>query len=231
VLGFHGLPSSLAMSQCADVDSKFSRAPVFRDFLPSGFYIGGVAGAGLHTATLGDPYEHWSYTDTTQKGAAFNIGATLGYNGQFGSFVLGAEGDWSWTNFKHDSYGYEEEAQIHSKWDSFATVRGRAGWAVSNVLVYATGGVVFADVTNTAQYNYSPYMCGQSGGYWSCASKWRTGLAVGAGIEGKLTQNWSAKLEYLYLALPSVATIDLGYPANWNNDAHIVRFGLNYHFR
>ena len=100
------------------------------------------------------------------------------------------------------------------------------------MLFYVTGGAAFADYKNSAQFTFAPQMCGQTGGAWSCRSGTSTGLAVGGGIEAMLAQNWSAKAEYLYLNLPSVTTTDLvtGAGYSWNNSAHIVRVGANYHF-
>ena len=196
----------------------------------SGLYFGGVAGIGNHTTELGDPDENWAYGSPTTKGTAVNLGGTVGYNWQYRSFVYGLEGDLSWTNYKKDTFGYDSTSVIHSQWDWFSTARARAGIVFDNTLFYLTGGAAFVKTNHTAQYNYSPYMCGESGGYWSCSSSTRTGLAVGGGVEAMLWSHWSAKAEYLYISLPSVTTNDMDYIANWNDSAHIVRFGLNYHY-
>jgi outer membrane immunogenic protein len=65
--------------------------------------------------------------------------------------------------------------------------------------------------------------CGTLGVLPNCsASAWRLGLAAGLGVEWGITQNWSAKLEYLYIAV-------LGSGASTDN-LNTVRAGLNYRF-
>jgi outer membrane immunogenic protein len=70
----------------------------------------------------------------------------------------------------------------------------------------------------------------------------QTGWTIGGGVEARLMDNWSAKAEYLYLDLGSVAdtfnTVGVtGAGAGavvatrtYNSDIreHIFRFGLNY---
>ena len=60
---------------------------------------------------------------------------------------------------------------------------------------------------------------------------WATGFTVGAGIEAKLADNWSARLEYLYINYgeedleldPVDDTFDF-------EDVHAIRAGVAYHF-
>lgn len=199
----------------------------------SGFYLGGTIGLNSTKSVFTDPYGYITYAPgITNKDLAWNIGATLGYNWQVQSFVFGIEGDWSWTNFEKTSLGYTSPSTIQSQWDWFSTVRVRAGYAIDNILLYVTGGAAFVKNNHQAQYLYAPYFCGQSGGYWSCPSGTETGFVVGAGIEAIVAQNWSLKLEYLYLDMPTITTTDTvyGIPYSWNDDAHVVRLGLNYRF-
>jgi outer membrane immunogenic protein len=196
----------------------------------TGLYFGGVAGMGLFASEFTDFGEVTTPKTITNKGTTFNVGGTAGYNWQLRSVVFGAEADGSWTNFNETTVGHPGFS-IQAKTSWYSTVRIRAGWAADNLLFYVTGGAAFADYKNTAQFAFAPQMCGQNGGAWSCPSGTSTGLAVGAGIEAMLAQNWSAKVEYLYLNLPSVTTTDVvsGAGSSWNNSAHILRFGANYH--
>ena len=64
------------------------------------------------------------------------------------------------------------------------------------------------------------------------------GWTVGGGVEAAVTTNISLKLEYLYLhfdegtRLDPVSSVVLGTPVFWdqNNDAHVVRAGVNFKF-
>jgi outer membrane immunogenic protein len=196
----------------------------------SGLYFGGVAGMGLFASEFTDFNELITPKTITNKGTTFNVGGTAGYNWQLRSAVFGVEADGSWTNYNQTTVG-KPLTTIQAKTSWYSTVRIRAGWAADNLLFYVTGGAAFAHYKNTADFTFAPMMCGQNGGGWSCPSGTSTGLAVGAGIEWMLAQNWSAKVEYLYLNLPSVTTTDVvsGAGASWNNSAQILRVGVNYH--
>lgn len=205
----------------------------------TGFYVGGTVGVDWQSSTFNDPLTEISPTATTHNnGTSFEGGVTAGYNWQFQPIVLGVEADWNWAGFSKTTAGYaagtSSQSTIQSKSDWFSTVRGRAGWATGNMLLYVTGGVAFVNYSDAAQYpTYSPdiYKCGGSGGFWSCPSGTATGYTIGGGIEAKLLQNWSFKLEYLYLQVPTVNTTDVnGYPFSWKYSAQTVRFGTNYHF-
>ena len=102
--------------------------------------------------------------------------------------------------------------QFSNPW--FGTVRGRAGVAFSNVLVYGTAGLAYGDLRlDTAGLTESHASIG-----WS----------AGAGIEVGFTPRWSAKAEWLYLDL-----MDRGFSGTGTNNglaANLIRFGVNYHF-
>jgi outer membrane immunogenic protein len=202
----------------------------------AGFYLGGTLGMGLNTSEFVDPHALISPIGaaTDNNGTSFNVGATAGYNWQIRSVVLGIEGDWSWTNFNKTSVGYVDTT-IQSQWNWFSTIRARAGLAMDNFLIYATGGPAFVKVKDAAQYlpSAGAFQCGDPGGFWSCSTETVTGLAVGAGLEAMVTQHWSVKLEYLYLDMPTITTADAvtaGAQYHWNESSQVVRFGANYHF-
>jgi outer membrane immunogenic protein len=210
------------------------KAPAMTNAAPAtswaGLYFGGAAGMGLFASEFTDFGEVTTPKTITNKGTTFNVGGTAGYNWQWRSAVFGLEADGSWTDYNQTTVGHPNFA-IQAKTNWFSTARVRAGLGADNILFSVTGGAAFADYKNTAQSAFAPHMCGQNGGSWSCPSGTSTGLAVGAGIEAMLAQNWSVKVEYLYLNLPSVTTTDVvsGAGYSWNNSAHILRFGANYH--
>jgi outer membrane immunogenic protein len=127
----------------------------------------------------------------------------------------------------------------------FATFRGRAGILVDpSLLLYGTGGLAVGEVKVLTQLSataqlFGPGVAGTipSGapvtvlGPASSESQTRVGWTAGAGLEKKFSQNWSAKLEYLYL--------DLGTKTYFGGTAnaidvsfhdHILRAGINYAF-
>lgn len=131
-----------------------------------------------------------------------------GYNYQSGSLVIGLEADIqiSDANDRFASYKFS------NPW--FGTVRGRLGYAMNNILVYATGGLAFGELRLDAPNGSQSYT--------------NTGWTIGAGVEVGIYQNWTAKVEYIYvdLARDNFSLI------NGNNDYNygMVRLGVNYHF-
>ena len=69
----------------------------------------------------------------------------------------------------------------------FGTVRVRAGYAVDRMLFYVTGGLAYGGLNSTALYDST-----SSAGY-----------TIGAGVEYAFTNNWTAKVEALYINLDS----------------------------
>src|SRR5262249_20896621 len=179
-------------------------------------------------------------------------GAQLGYNWQTQNLVLGAETDFQGSTQKGlASFMYPVDtgqacASINANCDLFpptlrvgesytatldyfGTIRGRAGYAFDSWLVYVTGGWVYGRFTTASD---------TPSGAISSGSTFRSGWALGGGIEGAIGQNWSWKAEYLALDFgswngQSTAQTQDG-PFVINHSIHgfdnILRVGLNYHF-
>jgi outer membrane immunogenic protein len=177
-----------------------------------------------------------------------------GCNYQFGAWVIGAEGDFSWTNKEGQSFsvngpgtsfnaagfqvapGAYRQTQEH--W--LATARGRLGYAVDKWLLYATGGGAWMKINSTESVTPIAFAPGVSGGpVFSTAlqTDTRSGWTVGAGFEYMLPYNWVIRAEYLFVEIPSYTTFT---PGTTFSDAknvtagkltdNIVRFGLAYKF-
>lgn len=145
------------------------------------------------------------------------VGGTIGYNYQIGQFVAGLEGDWDWADLNKNGVlgaGALAGDPYSNKVDQMLTVRARAGVAMDRALLYVTGGYAGAeDKVNV------PGVFG--------STDWRSGAAIGAGIEYAFTNNISAKAEYIYTAFPSKSYAP-GYKSDL--DISLVRAGLNYKF-
>jgi outer membrane immunogenic protein len=172
-------------------------------------------------------------------------GGQLGYNRQFGRFVVGIEGDIQASgqrsdqscltfcdfNFMAPAAVQFDDVQQRIPW--FATVRPRVGYASGPVLFYVTGGVAIANIrTSYSTTEFTPF----SGE----ASDTRAGAVAGAGIEAALIGNWTAKIEYLYLDFGNLTDTFIygpaAFPAAFRSDVsghvvdHIGRVGVNYRF-
>jgi outer membrane immunogenic protein len=189
-------------------------------------------------------------------------GGQAGYNWQTGNWVLGIEGDIQWSDEKGRANYLcavsvpvtaggctpgltaapaglvGTSAVLDQKLEWFGTVRGRAGiLATPRVLFYATGGLAYGSIKTNAA------LAGVTNGGVAITSvgsstDTRVGWTVGAGVEGKITQNWSAKLEYLYMDLGSfnggtytlAPASAIGVRTDSDFRDHILRAGINYTF-
>ncbi|WP_407187357.1 outer membrane protein [Bradyrhizobium centrosematis] len=163
----------------------------------AGPYLGGNIG-----------YEWGSVDNNPSKPSGFVGGVQAGYNFQNGPWVFGVEGDIQATG-ADDTFA---PWKFSNPW--FGTLRGRAGYAFSNVMFYGTAGLAFGELR------------GQTFGW--AESHTTAGWTIGAGAEVGLAPNWSAKLEYLYIDLSTsqfaITGVSNGYSAS------VVRAGVNYHF-
>ncbi|MGY8633280.1 porin family protein [Bradyrhizobium sp. 14AA] len=191
-------------------------------------------------------------------------GGQAGYNWQSTNWVFGIEGDLQWSGEKGRA-GYScvgtapaggpclptftflppgglagTTLTVDQKLEWFGTVRGRVGiLATPKVLFYGTGGLAFGEIKTTGTLSsfslVAPFGPIASVG---SSSTTRVGWTAGAGVEGKITQNWSAKLEYLYMDLGRFSsgpfTLSPALPISANVSSHftdhILRAGINYQF-
>ena len=159
-------------------------------------------------ANLG--YEWGSVDNATPRPGGIAGGIGGGYNWQNGQMVFGAEGDLNLSAAEDTFAPYK----FSNPW--FGTVRGRVGYAFSNVLAYATGGLAFGDLKATATATGAD------------ETKTELGWTVGLGMEVGFNANWSAKVEYLYMELGNRTFTTTGVENGLN--ASLLRFGVNYHF-
>jgi len=159
-------------------------------------------------ATLG--YEWGSVSNNPTKPKGIVGGATAGYNWQSGPIVFGVEGDISATGADDRFSDYK----FSNPW--FGTVRGRLGYAFNNVLLYGTAGLAFGSLE--AERNGLQQ------------SQTSVGWTAGVGAEVGIYQNWTAKIEYLYVDLSKNSYTLLPTPTDNALSFGTVRIGVNYHF-
>jgi outer membrane immunogenic protein len=225
------LLAAAASANAADLGRPFAPAPVAAQVYNwTGLYVGVNGGYGWGTQ---DPLSllanRLDRTSFNTSGGMF--GGTIGAQIQQGYVVLGFEGDLDWANIK--GTGIANPAilglplpgvtlNIASNISAVGTARARVGVAMNNWLFYATGGVagVKSSANGTA---IGTVPCGTLGQLPNCsASSWRPGMVAGLGAEWGFAQNWSAKLEYLYIeSLGSGVSMD---------HINTIRAGINYRF-
>jgi outer membrane immunogenic protein len=186
----------------------------------AGLNAGGLWGS--TSATIG---ENNTVGGFNGSGGGFIGGAQAGYNWMVGPVLLGGEMDFQGSTETQNLLGGAGGSPITATsaipW--FSTFRARVGYPVGSVMPYLTGGAVWG---HQSLSGYDP----SAGGNFSASNNFWT-YAVGAGVEGRIAQAWTAKLEYLWIGTPDTA---LSSPAStWADErsiGNVVRVGLNYHF-
>lgn len=153
-------------------------------------------------------YQWAKVTNNVTEPSGIAGGGQLGYNWQLGQFVFGLETDIQ-ASAADDTFA---PYKFSNPW--FGTLRARIGYAINNVMLYGTGGLAYGEL---------------KGEFFGLEEdKTLVGWTAGAGIEYGFTQNWSAKLEYLYMDLASrtysITGVDNGLHSSF------LRLGVNYHF-
>jgi outer membrane immunogenic protein len=165
----------------------------------AGPYLGGNLG-----------YEWGSVSNNPTKPSGFQGGVQAGYNWQPGGgpWVFGIEGDIQATG-ADDTFA---PWKFSNPW--FGTLRGRAGYALNNILFFGTGGLAFGELRGET--------------FGLAESHTTAGWTLGFGSEVGLDSHWSAKIEYLYIDLSEsrfgITGMSNGYRSS------VVRAGINYHF-
>lgn len=141
--------------------------------------------------TITVPKENFSSDDVV-------AGGQIGYNFQFGQWVIGPEFSFSGTAFEEshpisgDAFFSIGSTTVSSRIDDVLTVTGRLGYSVNNdLLVYAKGGYASADITAKGVTSFV-------GGDFNTSGR-SDGWTVGAGIEYRVSNSISFAVEYAHL--------------------------------
>jgi outer membrane immunogenic protein len=217
----------------------------------TGFYVGGNAGLSVaKNATDSTRMRSIVGFGSTQDLETFDLspqgglaGVQAGFNWQVSRrFVLGAEGDFQWTNANVvncvlgclDPVLHAGGLLFKQTLSSFGTLRGRAGWTNGPSLLYLTGGGAYGQVDTDETHTQT--------GHLSNVQETKWGWTAGGGLESQIVGNLTAKVEYLYLDLgktggQGIFDNSLGAGTNLNTynfssrlHDHVFRAGLNYKF-
>ena len=213
----------------------------------TGLYVGGNVGYGfgndLVAQTIRSPVLATTEPNShiTPKGVVG--GVQLGYNWQGGrNWLVGFEADLQGTAQTDtacapaacvtlSATSTTDIFTVQHQLDYFGTLRGRLGAINDNVVYYVTGGAAFGHVKQTVNVNATQLIPPDISTHGSTADM--IGWVVGGGIEAALWGGWTAKAEYLYMDLGSLAqtfTLRDGEVLTTNSMIrdHIVRVGANY---
>ena len=126
-------------------------------------------------------------------------GAQIGYNYQIGGVVLGFEADFDGSMATKSITAGSASGTNQIPW--IGTLRGRVGYAFDRFLVYATAGGAATQLLSTVNV----------GGIGSASTSNTTGAwTAGGGLEVAITDNLSARVEYLYLDTGNIPVAQVG---------------------
>ncbi len=233
----------------------------------TGLYIGAHGGAGWGTTDVdaniggliaglgipGVPGIAFSLPVTSHNTNGWLAGGQIGYNWQSDRIVFGIEGDISWTNLEGTSdclIIFECKTQFN--W--MADFTGRLGFVpIDRLLVYAKGGVAFANVDYSFGNSIAIGASGGTPGGAASASGSVNDTLIGGlfgfGAEYAFWPNWSAKIEYNFMdfgkadynlpitasasgfGLAAPVSITVNAPISITQMVHVMKFGVNYRFQ
>jgi outer membrane immunogenic protein len=214
LIGLVALASSAAaadLSRPAPVP-YYPKAPVYVPYSWTGFYVGLNGGGAFGNS-------NWDSTGNRNISGGL-VGGTIGYNYQWGRAVFGVEGDIDWADINGSTNNScPLGCKTSDTW--LSTVRGRIGYAADRFMPFVTGGAAFGDIRASTPG-------------FAAASSTNAGWTLGGGLEGAITQNWTAKVEYLYVDLGKF-NCGLNCGAGLVNDnvsfhTNLLRAGVNYKF-
>ena len=248
--------SGAASAAAADLPARvWTKAPAVTDsnYNWGGWYVGGNAGGAWGRSEAASAFVNGTAPIANQQAVSaaspqldpdgFTAGGQVGYNHQVDRWLFGVEADASYFGLKQARSvtapapigisSFTTTNSVTTDW--LVSVRPRVGYAVDRTLFYATGGLALTEVKFGSSFTDTT---GQSEA--ARFSKTAVGWTAGAGVEHVFTNNWSAKVEYLYSdfgkqsatgpvfaggnVTPSIIAHDIDLKTN------TVRGGLNYHF-
>ena len=200
----------------ADLPSSKGLPPV-PEFSQSGYdWSGAYAGV-----QVGGVWAQGTYASSVNINSFGSFGGGhAGYNDQFGALVVGVQGEANILGVAGSNTVLRNFYQFNQSY--LASVDGRLGYALDNVLFYAIGGAAFTDTTHAV--NGAIFKNGNSFG-WD----------VGAGVEYGFATHWSVRVEYRhydfgsssFAAIPGIGAV----PAHtFAKTDDTFRIGLTYKF-
>jgi len=246
----------------ADIPVK-ARPPVIEVWTWDGYYIGANGGYSWgRSKTTAQFFNSGTGALISTSTSKFNLdgpiaGGQIGMLRQHGQWVWGVEADAQWsgqdgsTNFTcpvpvvggpcnnitgGPGVGVAPTATFNQKLAWFVTGRARLGFLPHpEWLVYGTGGVAIGGIETDGVITGVTVLGAATSNAFSYDVV-KMGWTAGAGIEGRISGNWTAKLEYLYADYGHVrgsGALPTNFPPlrvqfDSRVTDHVLRVGLNY---
>ena len=183
-----------------DFDGDFDDTVVLDGTTNDAFSPGSCSGS-----ALGQAFANGCDIDPTGVEASVR----LGYDMQFGSFVVGVVGELSAADLEDSVTGFSTTPAAYvftRELETMAALRLRAGFATGPALIYLTGGGAMARIENSFRTTNG------ANSFTEIVNEDEAdGYQLGAGVEWRLAPNLSLTGEYLF--------------TNLQPDDHVIRVG------
>jgi outer membrane immunogenic protein len=199
----------------------------------SGFYVGLNAGFARYEPNWTDDDYDWFGGTLIDPYSSLLPGATLGYNHQYGSLVIGFEVDGSMGFMENEiKYSFDPtpapgtyDVTKTDKLGLLFTAWGRMGFVIDKALFYLTAGVAMPSAEHTWIENSDP------SDSWPTFKSSNLGMVVGLGFEHRLGGGLTIKVEYLQLKnSPKIAENADKYKMSVVESLAMLRLGFNLLF-
>jgi outer membrane immunogenic protein len=223
--GTAALVIAASTANAADLPSRRGPAPIYNSlpvFTWSGLYAGANAGFGWSTGT--SRYYDPAFGRVGGSKNGFVGGIQGGYNYQFGMIVVGGETDLQYAAVGNKGASYGTTYYPGTSDGYFGTIRGRLGAAFDRALVFGTAGFAYGNVGGNKPVDT------ELGYHRDNSTNW--GWTLGAGVEYAITDNFTAKVEGLYVNLDTKDNYALSDRIGLRRDTEfgVLRAGVNYKF-
>jgi outer membrane immunogenic protein len=241
-----GLCLGVSAGSAADMGLPLKAPPpAAAPFSWTGCYAGLQFGGGAQTDgfTQGTDFEIDSIGGNGANGLGVIAGGQIGCNYQISQLVVGIEGDGVWSSIQNtnnftfgtgvDTEGLQLRAR--NNWD--ADIALRVGAAFDRLLIYAKGGVAWGGFNFRETFT----CCGATPTSEVInGNDTLPGLLIGVGMEYAFFLNWTAKIEYNYIAyeqqhvefsetIGGVTTPGI-FGQSFGATKQIIKVGVNYKF-
>lgn len=207
--------------------------PVVTVYSWTGCYIGAHGGGAWGNKRFRDPITGTDFDFAEHDVNGFLIGGQIGCNYQTGQWVFGIEGNAAWANVDGDVTGTGTipffgplAASFNTDINVLGNIAGRIGWAFDRTLIYAKGGLAFANERHFVNVGGVEVL--------GTDRELRWGWMVGGGLEYAFNNNWSGLLEYNYNRFQN-DDIQFCTPAaalcgnvDTREHIHVFKVGINY---
>lgn len=190
----------------------------------SGFYVGAHVGGAWGDSDFSRAKDGGPKLEVESDPDGVFGGLQIGYDKQHQKFVFGLVGDLAVASIDGEDSQDGPPTAFKTEYDWLATIRARAGvLAKDNFLVYAHGGVAFADISFESVTNEGPRKNVRN-------EETQTGWALGGGAEWAIAPGMSLFAEYTYMDFgdQTAESEDAPKAVTQESDLQTVKVGVNF---